>query len=1047
MLAMATVAHDADLIPGLTARDEGTVQDFVDRYWTRAYRVAYQLTGDAAGAEDVAQDAMLGALNGVGRLQEGDPFRAWFFRILENTAKKHHRSRYRREAREERGVRAERTTDPVADAERAEERTLVREHLTRLSPKLRHTLALRYLEGMSLDDTARALGVPRKTVSSRVRLGLKSLRGSLEPHMACSSAILPALLVDAMSIDAPPAPAGAALTGTTAPQLIPSRGELLAGAPSRGLIAAGTLLALGLLAALIAWGPSLGDGDPPPRVASPPPTQPEDRSGEAAPVASATSRDPEPGAATDAVAEDAQDTEAPLVERREPEPALAAAPGTIRVRGRVTLGGHPLPGALLTLWNVDDPVESGPDGALAVDYVHGPRDFFGQHGVRLKHEGKSGYHYGILHPRMRVLDGEGKPLPPEEDGEYWDLPRGLSALTLEVEVPGAPLSGQVVDAAGGAPIPHATISAGALAVTATADGGGRFTIPLPYDPGSDHPLKRTGGFLRVEAPGYGAAFALVHEAEQFEGLTIRLARGRDVSGRVTDTRGRSVPNAVVRASEWVPEGGSMRGSSWAPMVTRRAETAADGSFTLRDLGPDTRVELTVLGRDSAFDARYHRLNAPQAVPGAEPLKLVLRCKADDQRAEGRVVDPAGTPLEHAVLTPLGSDPQARLTLARRFVNVFEGATFSLKDSLRSPQGEATDATGRFAFSGPEAASATLVTAPGYADRLLAPGQARGPIRLEPECPTGGRLRDRAGADLGGWTVLAYDAGSLAEVRAQPRTFTDPLGLVRRKPTPEEARTFLTQERAVRSATTTRADGTFALPGLTRARYDLVFQAVGVAALNAPPPFVVQDVAAGSLGPIVAPASRRVSVALQPLAEESGQPLQVSLVVQQGQVSVGVYPGVPHERDAARFAAGSRIAELPFVGRSTLVVLAPGRAPLRLELQGAEGLTDLGAVRLPVSAGSLELQVSDATQRPLHAVGVYVRHRESGVAVHARVPSEGRLRLDRFTGGTHEVQVYVRERLGGPLRVLPPQEVELGGGQTATVEARLPVNLDTLPRGD
>jgi len=60
MLTMSPL--DADLVPGLEAQDEQAVARFLERYWERAYRVAYQLTGDPGAAEDVAQEAFVAAL-------------------------------------------------------------------------------------------------------------------------------------------------------------------------------------------------------------------------------------------------------------------------------------------------------------------------------------------------------------------------------------------------------------------------------------------------------------------------------------------------------------------------------------------------------------------------------------------------------------------------------------------------------------------------------------------------------------------------------------------------------------------------------------------------------------------------------------------------------------------------------------------------------------------------------------------------------------------------------------------------------------------------
>ena len=100
-------------------------------------RLASGLVRDTHWVEDVAQDTFIAVLRGVGKLKEGDPFRAWFFRILENTAKKHHRSRYRRSNHEQRAPQRSlaASASPAQPLEHAEEAELVRRHLKELSPK------------------------------------------------------------------------------------------------------------------------------------------------------------------------------------------------------------------------------------------------------------------------------------------------------------------------------------------------------------------------------------------------------------------------------------------------------------------------------------------------------------------------------------------------------------------------------------------------------------------------------------------------------------------------------------------------------------------------------------------------------------------------------------------------------------------------------------------------------------------------------------------------------------------------------------------------
>lgn len=65
---------------------------------------------------------------------------------------------------------------PVDNTHAVDERLRVRDALQQLSPKLRAVLTLRYLEGLSVHDTAEVLRCPEGTVKSYTSRGLDALR-------------------------------------------------------------------------------------------------------------------------------------------------------------------------------------------------------------------------------------------------------------------------------------------------------------------------------------------------------------------------------------------------------------------------------------------------------------------------------------------------------------------------------------------------------------------------------------------------------------------------------------------------------------------------------------------------------------------------------------------------------------------------------------------------------------------------------------------------------------------------------------------------------
>src|SRR5215475_11653510 len=55
-------------------------------HWSRAHRAAYLVVGDAAAAEDIAQESFLAALRALDRFDHRRPFGPWLHRIVVNRA-------------------------------------------------------------------------------------------------------------------------------------------------------------------------------------------------------------------------------------------------------------------------------------------------------------------------------------------------------------------------------------------------------------------------------------------------------------------------------------------------------------------------------------------------------------------------------------------------------------------------------------------------------------------------------------------------------------------------------------------------------------------------------------------------------------------------------------------------------------------------------------------------------------------------------------------------------------------------------------------------
>ena len=163
--------------------DPAAFRTLVERYQRVLFTVAVRMLGDADEAADASQSTFVRAYRNLQTYDSRHKFFSWLYRILVNECLNVRRSRRRLEPLNAGLVGRD---DPHRTAEQAELRTSVRSALRRLTPAYREVVVLRHYAGMSYIEMAEALGVPEKTVKSRLysarqRLGEDLLNWKREP--------------------------------------------------------------------------------------------------------------------------------------------------------------------------------------------------------------------------------------------------------------------------------------------------------------------------------------------------------------------------------------------------------------------------------------------------------------------------------------------------------------------------------------------------------------------------------------------------------------------------------------------------------------------------------------------------------------------------------------------------------------------------------------------------------------------------------------------------------------------------------------------------
>ena len=188
----ARTATKQDLTQPIEADELARFEALYDRYHAYVFRTAYALTGDRGLAEEILQDTFVRAYRHRANLWVDRSPLPWLNRVAINLC-------YTRLGRRRLPTRVmdDVVTDTLRDQARgpdewAEHQELcqtVRSGIAALPPKHRSVVALYYLDGLSLQETAEALGIRLGTVKSRLHYALDTLRRELVPSTASADEV------------------------------------------------------------------------------------------------------------------------------------------------------------------------------------------------------------------------------------------------------------------------------------------------------------------------------------------------------------------------------------------------------------------------------------------------------------------------------------------------------------------------------------------------------------------------------------------------------------------------------------------------------------------------------------------------------------------------------------------------------------------------------------------------------------------------------------------------------------------------------------------
>jgi RNA polymerase sigma-70 factor (ECF subfamily) len=185
---------DRMLVARVQKGDLGAYRELFDRYHRRAFAVALGVVKNRQDAQDVVQEAFIKVHRHIATFQGNSSFYTWLYRIVMNLSIDHiRRGRPNTDFDDARahddaagdGSMLPRILDghPAKNAERRELEEQLTKALDELPEYHRAVILLREIEGLSYEEMAKMLKVPKGTIMSRLFHARKKMQETLKVYL------------------------------------------------------------------------------------------------------------------------------------------------------------------------------------------------------------------------------------------------------------------------------------------------------------------------------------------------------------------------------------------------------------------------------------------------------------------------------------------------------------------------------------------------------------------------------------------------------------------------------------------------------------------------------------------------------------------------------------------------------------------------------------------------------------------------------------------------------------------------------------------------
>jgi RNA polymerase sigma-70 factor (ECF subfamily) len=172
---------DEDLMARVQRRDQEAFTRLLDRHLLGLQKFLIRMTGNAADADEVSQEAFLRIWSHAGRWQSDRvKFTTWLYRIARNLAIDRHRKN-RRTTDDDVTMMIDESPEMAHMIEVDQRHRILRGAVAQLPERQRTALVLCHFDGMSNQDAAAVLDVTVEALESLLSRARRTLKTTLRP--------------------------------------------------------------------------------------------------------------------------------------------------------------------------------------------------------------------------------------------------------------------------------------------------------------------------------------------------------------------------------------------------------------------------------------------------------------------------------------------------------------------------------------------------------------------------------------------------------------------------------------------------------------------------------------------------------------------------------------------------------------------------------------------------------------------------------------------------------------------------------------------------